>query len=173
MARLNTTKSKRGPEPKFTPTEEDLAQIEAMAQRGMNQKHIAMRYGLSESAWYETKARNPHIQERIEKGKGSGIQYVISLLWERIQRKEERALYYYLDKIAGFETKALLNVTHNYDQSQTTINNLQNNFDFSKLSESELKTLVIQSMQSLSSKDKPHALEGNLQDDSDTAAADT
>lgn len=169
MARLNTTKSKPGPNPKFTPTEKDLDQIEGMAQRGMTQKHIAMRYGISESAWYETKARNPQIQERYEKGRGAGVQYVVSLLWERIQRGDERALYYFLDKMAGYETKGLINISHNYDQSTTNVNT-QNNIDFSKFSEKELKTLVIQSMQSLSSnKPKPLALEGNKQDDSDTA----
>ena len=154
---------------KFKPTEKEFDQIEAMAQRGMNQKHIAMRYGISEAAWYETKARYPQIQERYEKGRGSGIQHVVSLLWERIQRGDERALYYFLDKMAGFETKGLINISHNYDQSTTNVNT-QNNIDFSKFSEKELKTLVIQSMQSLSSnKPKPLALEGNKQDDSDTA----
>lgn len=161
MGRINTTKKTPGPPPKFTPTPQDLDQIEAMASRGMNQKHIAMSYGLSESAWYETKARNPQIQVRIDLGRGKGIKKVISLLWERVERGDERAIYYFLDKIAGFETKGLVNIVNNYDASQNQFNSITNNVDLSKLNERELKTLVVQSMQQLSSKQPPTEIKGD------------
>jgi hypothetical protein len=159
--RAYSTHAKPGRPQKFIPEDKDFEQIEAMASRGMNQKHIAMKYGISEAAWYETKARFPQIQERYEKGRGSGIQYVVSLLWERIKKGDERAIYYYLDKVAGFETKGLINISHNYDASQTTINSITNNIDLSKLNERELKTLVVQSMQQLSSNQPLNELEGD------------
>ena len=163
--RAYTTHASKGRPQKFIPTDKDYEQIEAMSSRGMNQKHIAMKFGISEAAWYETKARYPQIQERYEKGRGSGIQYVVSLLWERIKKGDERAIYYYLDKIGGFETKGLINISHNYDNSQTI--NQVTNINLHDLSERELKTLVVQSMQHLESqKNTPlKQLKGETEDE--------
>lgn len=95
-------KSGGGRKPSFILTNDKLAEIEALAYRGLSQKMIAAYFGIGLTTWNQKRKKYPEIRERFLKGKAKGVSFTSGKLMDAVKRDNFNAIKYYLDTVGKF-----------------------------------------------------------------------
>lgn len=149
MPKTKTTPKRKVGRPGWSPSDKDLDQIEALAQRGLPKGKIAAYFNFHFTYWCDLEKKFPEISERQNKGYGIGHAKAFSKLWEHIYVKNsERALFYYLDRICGLSKDGVSLQIHN-TTNHVTNNNTQINIK--EMNMQDLKILAQQSLEKLGS----------------------
>lgn len=98
MERIHTRK-KRGRKP-WIP---DLAKVEELASRGLNNEQIAACLGICEDTLYTKQRQLTEFSEAIKKGKAKGIQQVANALFEAALSGNITAMIFFLKTQGGWK----------------------------------------------------------------------
>lgn len=93
-------KKKLGRRSNFYLDDEILKEIEALSNRGMNQKNLQDYFGVSKSAWVRKAKAKPELLKAYNRGKAKGIAFVSAKLMELVKKGNLTAIMYYLSRIA-------------------------------------------------------------------------
>lgn len=143
-------KKKKYGQQKWVPNEKDFQTIEALSQRGLNSGIIGSYFGYSGSWWCEMKKRNPIIDEKIASGRAKGISFVFNKLWKMCEDGDQKAIFYFLDKVGGLRQAPTIEINNTSFGDTTNTNNIQ--FNIGQLDDQALKLLASQTSHLLDSK---------------------
>jgi hypothetical protein len=105
-------KKNLGGRPKVVLSQEQIAEIEELAQR-LSITQIADYLGISEKSFLNIRERQPEVSTAYKKGKSRAIQFVASKLMEKVQNGDTTATIFFLKTQAGWSEKQQLDVTTN------------------------------------------------------------
>ena len=95
-------KDKRG-RPLWTPTPEQISEVEKMAAMGMNQSDIAYNLGIHIDTFINKKKEFSAFSEAMQRGRARGTRYVTSQLMKNIEAGNFPAQKYWLSVHAGWK----------------------------------------------------------------------
>jgi len=85
-------------------TKEDIAKIQGLASRGLNQEQIIRVMGLSNGTFYKLKKTCAELLEAIKSGKAKGIAEMSNALYEEaIKKKNMTGMIFFLKCQAGWK----------------------------------------------------------------------
>jgi len=142
-------KKKNFGQQKWLPTDKDYQTIEALAQRGLNSGIIGSYFGYSASWWSEVKKKYPIIDEKIASGRAKGISFVFNKLWQMVEDGDQKAVFYFLDRVAGLRQSSGIEINNNNFGDTHNQNNIQ--FNIQNLDDQSLKLLASQTSHLLDS----------------------
>lgn len=88
--------AKTGRSKVWTPTEEELQKVEALAARGMEEQHIALCLGICAETLSRKKAEFAQLSQAIKRGKSKGIARVTAALLKNVDNGNVTAQIFYL-----------------------------------------------------------------------------
>lgn len=106
-AAAKSTKKKPGnkaPKPPGRPPwQPDFTRIEDWARQGLKDKEIAALCGITPQVFCEKKNELNELDVVLAKGRAKGVSMATTALWQNIAKKDQRALEFYLERVAGWK----------------------------------------------------------------------